>query len=78
MLGYDFCCSAVFNYCLCLYLDPSIVDGNVESAKVIDLIPWMEYEFRVMATNILGTGDPSIPSQKIRTEGSRTYKKCCI
>ncbi|KAG8142895.1 hypothetical protein E2320_006083 [Naja naja] len=58
--------------------DPSIVDGNAESAKVIDLIPWMEYEFRIMATNILGTGDPSIPSQKIRTEGSRTYKKCCI
>uniref|UniRef100_A0A670ZM26 Contactin 1 n=1 Tax=Pseudonaja textilis TaxID=8673 RepID=A0A670ZM26_PSETE len=50
--------------------DPSIVDGNAESAKVIDLIPWMEYEFRIMATNILGTGDPSIPSQKIRTEGS--------
>ncbi|KAM3832314.1 contactin-1 [Vipera latastei] len=50
--------------------DPSIVDGNAELAKVIDLIPWMEYEFRIMATNILGTGDPSIPSQKIRTEGS--------
>ncbi|XP_061495933.1 contactin-1 isoform X2 [Rhineura floridana] len=50
--------------------DPPVIDGNVESAKVIDLIPWMEYEFRIMATNILGKGDPSIPSQKIRTEGS--------
>uniref|UniRef100_A0A670JCW8 Contactin 1 n=1 Tax=Podarcis muralis TaxID=64176 RepID=A0A670JCW8_PODMU len=50
--------------------DPPVVDGNVESAKVIDLIPWMEYEFRIMATNILGKGDPSMPSQKIRTEGS--------
>ncbi|KAJ7329753.1 hypothetical protein JRQ81_015927 [Phrynocephalus forsythii] len=51
--------------------DPPIVEGNVESAKVIDLIPWMEYEFRIMATNILGTGEPSMPSQKIRTEGSQ-------
>lgn len=58
---------------LCFHPDPPVVEGNVESAKVIDLIPWMEYEFRIMATNILGTGEPSIPSQKIRTEGSRTY-----
>ncbi|XP_066489779.1 contactin-1 [Tiliqua scincoides] len=50
--------------------DPPLVEGNVESAKVIDLIPWMEYEFRIMANNILGMGDPSIPSPKIRTEGS--------
>ncbi|XP_048355503.1 contactin-1 isoform X1 [Sphaerodactylus townsendi] len=50
--------------------DPAIVEGNVESAKLIDLIPWMEYEFRIMATNTLGTGDPSIPSKKIRTEGA--------
>ncbi|KAH0616608.1 hypothetical protein JD844_027850 [Phrynosoma platyrhinos] len=50
--------------------DPPIVEGNVESAKVIDLVPWMEYEFRIMATNILGTGEPSIPSQKIQTDGS--------
>uniref|UniRef100_A0A670JES3 Contactin 1 n=1 Tax=Podarcis muralis TaxID=64176 RepID=A0A670JES3_PODMU len=53
--------------------DPPVVDGNVESAKVIDLIPWMEYEFRIMATNILGKGDPSMPSQKIRTEGSSFF-----
>lgn len=54
-------------------LDPTIVEGNAESAKVIDIIPWMEYEFRIMATNTLGTGDPSIPSKKIRTEGARMY-----
>ncbi|XP_062838550.1 contactin-1 [Anolis carolinensis] len=50
--------------------DPPLVEGNVESAKVIDLIPWMEYEFRIMATNILGTGEPSMPSPIIQTEGS--------
>lgn len=61
------------DFFFCFHLDPAVVEGNVESAKVIDLIPWMEYEFRIMATNILGTGDPSIPSPKIRTEGSRTY-----
>ncbi|XP_053114234.1 contactin-1 isoform X2 [Hemicordylus capensis] len=49
---------------------PPVVEGNAESARVIDLTPWMEYEFRIMATNILGTGEPSIPSQKIRTDES--------
>ncbi|KAG9490214.1 contactin-1 isoform X2 [Eleutherodactylus coqui] len=46
------------------------IEGNMESARVIDLIPWMEYEFRVIATNTLGIGEPSLPSTKIRTEGA--------
>lgn len=54
------------------FLDPSDIEGNMESATVIDLIPWMEYEFRIIATNTLGTGEPSMPSQRIRTEGART------
>lgn len=33
----------------------------------VDLNPWVEYEFRVVATNLIGTGDPSIPSRMIRT-----------
>uniref|UniRef100_A0A8D0GZF7 Contactin-1 n=1 Tax=Sphenodon punctatus TaxID=8508 RepID=A0A8D0GZF7_SPHPU len=44
--------------------------GNVETARVADLVPWMEYEFRIIATNTLGIGEPSIPSQRIRTEGA--------
>ncbi|XP_068132653.1 contactin-1 [Hyperolius riggenbachi] len=46
------------------------IEGNVEWAKVIELIPWMEYEFRVIATNTLGTGEHSLPSPMIRTQGA--------
>lgn len=46
---------------------PSNIEGNMEAANVIDLIPWMEYEFRVIATNTLGTGEPSVPSSQIKT-----------
>nr|XP_033773484.1 contactin-2 isoform X2 [Geotrypetes seraphini] len=48
--------------------NPATVEGNAESVQVMNLIPWMDYEFRVLATNILGTGDPSAPSSKIRTK----------
>ncbi|XP_067863881.1 contactin-2 [Heptranchias perlo] len=47
---------------------PQQIEGNAESAWVTNLIPWMDYEFRVTAKNILGTGDPSLPSQTIRTK----------
>ncbi|EMP39011.1 Contactin-1 [Chelonia mydas] len=50
--------------------DPPNIEGNMETAKVIDLIPWMEYEFRITAMNTLGIGEPSMPSQRIRTEGA--------
>lgn len=43
------------------------MEGNEESATVVDLIPWTEYEFRVIATNTLGTGEPSSPSAKETT-----------
>ncbi|KAI1883426.1 hypothetical protein AGOR_G00231310 [Albula goreensis] len=46
---------------------PANVEGNAETVTVVDLIPWTEYEFRVIATNTLGTGEPSLPSTKIRT-----------
>ncbi|XP_062246520.1 contactin-1a-like [Platichthys flesus] len=46
---------------------PAEVEGNTETATVVDLLPWTEYEFRVIAINTLGTGDPSNPSPKHTT-----------
>uniref|UniRef100_A0A8C2JV00 Uncharacterized protein n=1 Tax=Cyprinus carpio TaxID=7962 RepID=A0A8C2JV00_CYPCA len=50
---------------------PVNVEGNAEMATVINLMPWTEYEFRVIATNTLGTGPPSDPSPKITTRETR-------
>lgn len=47
--------------------DPVNIEGNAEFAQVIGLIPWMDYQFQVIASNILGSGEPSMPSQTIRT-----------
>ncbi len=55
---------------------PVNVEGNAEMATVINLTPWTEYEFRVIATNTLGTGPPSDPSPKITTiEASEFLRK---
>ncbi|XP_030620477.1 contactin-5 [Chanos chanos] len=48
--------------------DPDPVTGDMESAMAIELNPWVEYEFRVVATNAIGTGDPSAPSRVVRTK----------
>ncbi|KAG7477733.1 hypothetical protein MATL_G00072750 [Megalops atlanticus] len=48
--------------------DPPNIEGNSESARVIGLIPWMDYEFQVIASNILGSGEPSMASQTVRTQ----------
>ncbi|XP_016417720.1 contactin-5 isoform X2 [Sinocyclocheilus rhinocerous] len=48
--------------------DPDPVTGNMESAMAVELNPWVEYEFRVVATNGIGTGDPSTPSRAVRTK----------
>ncbi|XP_061893597.1 contactin-2 isoform X1 [Entelurus aequoreus] len=50
--------------------DPVNIEGNAESASVVGLLPWMDYEFQVIASNILGSGEPSMPSQTIRTQQS--------
>lgn len=49
-----------------------MLGGKHLSATVIDLSPWVEYEFRVLATNGIGTGEPSRPSKKARTKETRT------
>lgn len=48
--------------------EPANIEGNAESAHVIGLMPWMDYEFQVIASNILGSGEPSMPSHTIRTQ----------
>ncbi|XP_020863232.1 contactin-3 [Phascolarctos cinereus] len=47
---------------------PDIIDGKTFTATVVDLNPWVEYEFRVVANNKIGGGEPSLPSEKVRTE----------
>ncbi|XP_056305395.1 contactin-4 [Danio aesculapii] len=47
---------------------PESLGEQQSSARVVELSPWVEYEFRVLATNSIGTGEPSKPSQKIRTK----------
>lgn len=46
---------------------PTNIEGNEEMATVVDLFPWTEYDFQVIATNTLGTGEPSSPSPKDKT-----------
>lgn len=62
----------LFLWCLTV---PELLGGKQLSATVIDLSPWVEYEFRVLATNGIGTGEPSKPSKKTRTKEMRTYPK---
>ncbi|XP_029457354.1 contactin-4 isoform X2 [Rhinatrema bivittatum] len=47
---------------------PEIIDGRSFTATVVGLNPWVEYEFRVVAANLIGIGEPSRPSDKKRTE----------
>ncbi|XP_011475246.1 contactin-3 [Oryzias latipes] len=47
---------------------PEIISGNTLTATVVDLNAWVEYEFRVLAKNSVGVGEPSPISVKTRTE----------
>lgn len=59
------CCFMMFHP---LFPEPSNIEGNAESAWVIGLMPWMDYEFQVIASNILGSGEPSMVSHTVRTQ----------
>uniref|UniRef100_A0A8C0QBE2 Contactin 4 n=1 Tax=Canis lupus familiaris TaxID=9615 RepID=A0A8C0QBE2_CANLF len=47
---------------------PELIDGKTFTATVVGLNPWVEYEFRTVAANVIGIGEPSRPSEKRRTE----------
>lgn len=53
---------------MCLFSVPEVIDGNTLTATVVDLNAWVEYEFRVLAKNSVGVGEPSPASLKTRTE----------
>ncbi|KAM3620814.1 uncharacterized protein V6R79_002436 [Siganus canaliculatus] len=46
---------------------PDSVPGQMMYATVKSLNPWVDYEFRVVAINSVGVGEPSRPSKQIRT-----------
>lgn len=52
---------------------PEVVAGHQLRATVTELSPWVEYEFRVLASNTIGTGEPSKPSKQARTKGTCKY-----
>uniref|UniRef100_A0A673CAA7 Contactin 4 n=1 Tax=Sphaeramia orbicularis TaxID=375764 RepID=A0A673CAA7_9TELE len=49
---------------------PDSVPGQTTHAAVRDLNPWVDYEFRVVAINSVGVGEPSTPSKQIRTRAA--------
>lgn len=55
-------------------LVPEILNGQTYNATVVGLSPWVEYEFRVVAGNNIGIGEPSKPSELLRTKASGKKK----
>ncbi|XP_058535164.1 contactin-6 [Ochotona princeps] len=49
---------------------PEILNGQTFNATVVGLSPWVDYEFRVVAGNSIGIGEPSKPSAVLRTRAS--------
>ncbi|XP_059806227.1 neurofascin-like [Hypanus sabinus] len=45
------------------------IPGNINSA-VLQLAPYMNYQFRVIAVNEVGEGAPSVPSERYQTTGA--------
>lgn len=55
-----------------LILVPDSVPGQMMHATVRDLSPWVDYEFRVVAINSVGVGEPSTHTKEIRTKAAGT------
>ncbi|XP_062356556.1 contactin-6-like isoform X4 [Cinclus cinclus] len=49
---------------------PEVINGRTHKATVVDLSPWVEYEFRVVASNSVGIGEPSSPSALLKTKAA--------
>ncbi|XP_063072502.1 contactin-4 [Engraulis encrasicolus] len=49
---------------------PADIPGQVLHATVVDLSPFVDYEFRIVAINSVGIGEPSAPSKQIRTKAT--------
>ncbi|XP_057701975.1 contactin-3 isoform X2 [Corythoichthys intestinalis] len=47
---------------------PEVINGNTLTATVVGLNAWVEYEFRIVAQNSVGLGEPSPASAKTKTE----------
>ncbi|KFV07798.1 Contactin-6, partial [Pterocles gutturalis] len=49
---------------------PEVINGRTHTATAVDLSPWVEYEFRVVANNSIGIGEPSRPSALLKTKAA--------
>uniref|UniRef100_A0A8B9PVA1 Contactin 6 n=1 Tax=Apteryx owenii TaxID=8824 RepID=A0A8B9PVA1_APTOW len=49
---------------------PEVLNGRTHTATVVDLSPWVEYEFRVVASNSVGIGEPSRSSALLKTKAA--------
>lgn len=58
-----------------LFAVPEMINGNMLTATVVGLNAWVEYEFRVVARNTVGLGEPSPASAKTKTEDSSMWTK---
>lgn len=61
-----------------LILVPDSVPGQMIHATAVDLNPWVDYEFRVVAINSVGVGEPSVPSKPVRTKAAGMPHPSCF